>query len=34
MKTMTMGQHFAELRRRILWTLAVFVVALSVGWYI
>lgn len=34
MKTMTMGQHFAELRRRILWTLAVFVVALIAGWYI
>lgn len=34
MKRMTMGQHFAELRRRILWTLAVFVGALIAGWYL
>ncbi len=34
MKKMTLGQHFAELRRRILWTLGVFVVALIAGWYL
>lgn len=34
MKRMTLGQHFAELRHRILLTLAVFVVALIVGWYL
>ncbi len=32
MKKMTMMQHFAELRRRILWALAVFVCALVFGW--
>ena len=31
---MTMGQHFAELRGRILWTLLVFIVALCAGWYV
>lgn len=34
MKRMTMGQHFAELRRRILMTFGVFAVALVLGWYI
>lgn len=34
MKRMTLGQHFAELRRRILFTLAVFMIALVLGWYI
>lgn len=34
MKEMTLMQHFAELRRRILWTLAVFVLAFVVGWFI
>ena len=32
MKKMTMMQHFAELRRRLLWTFAAFVVALVFGW--
>lgn len=32
MKKMTMMQHFAELRRRILWTFAVFGIALVLGW--
>ena len=32
MKTMTMMQHFAELRRRILWTFVAFVGALVFGW--
>ena len=32
MKKMTMMQHFAELRRRILWTFAMFVGALVLGW--
>lgn len=31
---MTLGQHFAELRRRILWTFVVFVIALVAGWYL
>ncbi len=31
---MTMMQHFAELRRRILWTFAVFGIALVFGWYV
>lgn len=31
---MTMTQHFIELRRRILWTFAVFVLALVAGWYV
>lgn len=34
MKTMTLAQHFAELRRRILWTVAVFLVAMVAGWFI
>lgn len=34
MKRMTLSQHFAELRRRILWLLAVFVFALIAGWYL
>lgn len=34
MKKMTLGQHFAELRRRILWTLGVFVLAMVAGWYL
>lgn len=32
MKKMTMMQHFAELRRRILWTFVVFGIALVLGW--
>ena len=31
---MTMMQHFAELRRRILWTLCVFVFAFCFGWVV
>ena len=31
---MTMGQHFAELRRRILWTFTVLGAALVGGWYV
>ena len=31
---MTMTQHFIELRRRILWTLLVFILALIIGWYV
>ena len=31
---MTMMQHFAELRRRILWTLCVFVFAFVFGWVV
>ena len=31
---MTIMQHFAELRRRILWTFVVFVVSLVFGWYV
>lgn len=34
MMRMTMGQHFAELRRRILWVFGLFVVALVAGWYV
>jgi sec-independent protein translocase protein TatC len=34
MKKMTMMQHFAELRSRILWTLVVFVVAFVFGWWV
>lgn len=34
MKKMTMMQHFSELRSRILWTLAVFVIAFGFGWCI
>lgn len=32
MKKMTMMQHFAELRRRILWTFAIFACAMVFGW--
>lgn len=32
MKKMTMMQHFAELRRRILWTFVVFLCAMIFGW--
>ena len=31
---MTLMQHFAELRRRILWTLVVFVFAFGLGWIV
>lgn len=31
---MTLMQHFAELRRRILWTLCVFVFAFAFGWVV
>lgn len=34
MKKMTMMQHFSELRRRILWTFAAFLLALVFGWYV
>ncbi len=34
MKRMTMMQHFAELRRRILWMFLVFAMAVCVGWYV
>lgn len=33
MKNMTLMQHFGELRRRILWVLLLFIVALCFGWY-
>lgn len=32
MKKMTMMQHFAELRRRVLWTFLIFILALVFGW--
>ena len=32
MKKMTMMQHFAELRRRILWCFAIFACAMVLGW--
>ena len=34
MKTMTMMQHFSELRRRILWVFVIFVCAFVCGWYV
>ena len=34
MKNMTLMQHFSELRRRILWTLLVFVFAFGLGWVV
>ena len=34
MQRMTLGQHFAELRRRILWVVGIFVVAMIAGWYL
>ncbi len=34
MKKMTLMQHFAELRRRILWTILFFIVAFGLGWFV
>ncbi len=34
MKRMTLMQHFAELRRRILWVFLIFAVAVGCGWYV
>ena len=34
MKEMTLMQHFAEMRRRVLWTLGFFLFAFVVGWYV
>ena len=34
MKKMTIMQHFAELRRRILWIVACFVIAFVGGWFV
>ena len=34
MKKMTMMQHFAELRRRVLWTILFFIVAFGLGWFV
>ncbi|MBE6461848.1 MAG: twin-arginine translocase subunit TatC [Alphaproteobacteria bacterium] len=34
MKNMTLLQHFSELRRRILWVVLIFVIALICGWYL
>ena len=34
MKNMTLLQHFSELRRRILWSVVIFLVAFVVGWYV
>ncbi len=34
MKQMTLMQHFTELRRRVLWTALVFLLAAVVGWYV
>ncbi len=34
MKKMTLIQHFAELRSRILWTFAIFAAAFVGGWYV
>lgn len=34
MQKMTLMQHFAELRRRVLWTFAVFGLATIIGWYL
>ena len=31
---MTMMQHFTELRRRILWTLGVFIFSFGLGWFV
>ena len=31
---MTLMQHFSELRRRILWTMLVFVFSFALGWYV
>ncbi len=32
MKNMTLMQHFAELRRRVLWTFLIFACAFGAGW--
>lgn len=34
MKQMTMMQHFAELRRRVLWTVGVLVLTFGLGWLV
>lgn len=34
MKKMTLVQHFSELRRRLLWSLLIFVIAFVAGWYV
>ncbi len=34
MKKMTMMQHFAELRRRILWTFGFFALTFGLGWWV
>ncbi len=34
MQKMTMMQHFSELRRRVLWTFGMFLVAVIFGWYV
>ncbi|MBR6363902.1 MAG: twin-arginine translocase subunit TatC [Alphaproteobacteria bacterium] len=34
MKKMTMMQHFAELRRRVLWTVGFFVLTFGLGWLV
>lgn len=34
MKKMTIIQHFAELRRRVLWTIGFFILALIGGWFV
>ncbi len=34
MKTMTMMEHFSELRRRVLWCFAVACIALICGWFV
>ncbi len=33
-KRMTLMQHFAELRRRVLWVLAIFCIAFGIGWFV
>ncbi|MBO4480082.1 MAG: twin-arginine translocase subunit TatC [Alphaproteobacteria bacterium] len=34
MKKMTIMQHFAELRKRVLWTLGFFVLVFGLGWFV
>ena len=34
MQKMTLMQHFSELRRRVIWTFAVFALAVILGWYV
>lgn len=34
MKKMTMMQHFAEMRRRVLWTVGFFVLTFGLGWWV